>query len=237
MLESAVLVVAHPDDEVLWFGSILRAVGKIVIAFKDYDAQPGLGDRRAITMAALPYNNLVSLDIAEAGSLKRANWDDPVATEYGLALDAPAETQHRYERNFTTVRTALAGELRGATDVYTHNPWGEYGHEDHVQVHRAVESLRPALGFRLWTPSYYGLGSEKLASRYRAAAEPPARCLPIDQAYARSIAAIYERHDCWTWARNWTWPGEECFLPGPFRSVSSDETGLPGELRFVVSEI
>ena len=237
MLESAVLVVAHPDDEVLWFGSILRAVGKIVIAFKDYDAQPGLGDRRAITMAALPYANLVSLDIAEAGSLKRANWDDPVATEYGLALDAPTETLHRYERNFTTVRAALAGELRGATDVYTHNPWGEYGHEDHVQVHRAVESLRPALGFRLWAPSYYGLRSEKLACRYRAAAEPPAKCLPIDQAYARSIAAIYERHDCWTWARNWTWREQECFLPGPFRAASATEAGLPDGLRFVVSEI
>jgi hypothetical protein len=237
MLEGAVLVVAHPDDEVLWFGSILSRVGKVVIAFKDYDAQPGLGDRRAMTMAALPYGNLVSLDIAEAGSLKRANWDDPVTTEYGLALDAPVETQRRYKRNFATVRTALAAELRGATDVFTHNPWGEYGHEDHVQVHRAVEGLRAALGFRLWTPSYYGARSETLAARYRAAPRPPAKCLPIDQAYARGIARIYERHDCWTWTGNWTWPDQECFLPGPFRAVSAAEAGLPGELRFVASEI
>ncbi len=180
---------------------------------------------------------MVSLDIAEAGSLKRANWDDPVITEHGLALDAPTETRRRYERNFATLRTALAAELRGATDVFTHNPWGEYGHEDHVQVHRVVESLRAALGLRLWTPSYYGLRSEKLASRYRATGEPPAKCLPIDQAYARGIAAIYERHDCWTWARNWTWPAEECFLPGPFRPASPAEAGLPDGLRFVVSEI
>lgn len=236
MLEQAILAVAHPDDEVLWFGSILREVGKVIIAFKDYDAQPGLGERRTAAMAELPYRNLVSLDLAEAGSLKRADWSDPVATEYGLALDDP-EIQRRYEGNFAALRTSLANELRGASDVFTHNPWGEYGHEDHVQMHRAVESLRGALGFRVWTPGCYGQRSEKLAARYRAAAVPPAKCLPIDQDYARFIAAIYERHDCWTWTRNWSWPGEECFLPGPFRIAGAGEAGLPAGARFVVSEL
>jgi LmbE family N-acetylglucosaminyl deacetylase len=236
MLERAILAVAHPDDEVLWFASILRAVEKVIIAFKDYDAQPGLGARRTAAMAELPYRSLVSLDIAEAGSLKRADWNAPVATDYGLALDEP-ETRRRYEGNFATLRARLASELRGASDVFTHNPWGEYGHEDHVQMYRAVESLRGALGFRLWTPSCYATRSEKLAARYRAAAAPPAKCLPIDQGYARFIAAIYERHDCWTWTRNWSWPAEECFLPGPFRVASPAEAGLQPELRFVVSEL
>jgi hypothetical protein len=235
MLERAVLAVAHPDDEVLWFASILREVGKVIVAFKDYDAQPGLGARRAAAMAELPYRSLVSLDIAEAGSLKRANWTEPAVTEYGLALDEPG-TERRYEGNFAALRTILADELRGAGDVFTHNPWGEYGHEDHVQMHRAVESLRSDLGFRLWTPSCYGKRSETLAARYRAAAAPAKR-LPIDQDYARSIAAIYERHDCWTWTRNWSWPAEECFLPGPFRMAEPGEAGLPAGARFVVSEI
>lgn len=236
MLERAVLAVAHPDDEVLWFGSILRAVGKVVIAFKDYDAQPGLGARRTAALAELPYRTLVSLDIAEAGSLKRADWDNPVATECGLALDDPA-TQRRYEENFATVRTRLADELRGASDVFTHNPWGEYGHEDHVQMHRAVESLRGALGFRMWTPSCYGKRSEKLAARYRANAQLPPKYLPVDPEYVRVIAAIYERHDCWTWIRNWSWPGDDCFLPGPFRIADAGEAGLPTGARFVVSEL
>lgn len=237
MLEGAILIVAHPDDEILWFSSILRQVAKVIIAFQDYDAVPGLGARRAAAMAELGYSNLACLGIAEAGSLKRANWDDPNPTGYGIALDAPAETRLRYGENFALLCAAFAAELRTASDVFTHNPWGEYGHEDHVQVHRVVDSLRPALGFRLWTSNYYGTRSAKLASRYRPAGQPPAMRLPIDQAYARSVADIYQRHDCWTWTRNWTWADEECFLPAPFRAALPDEPGPPEGLRFVASEL
>jgi hypothetical protein len=237
MLESSILVVAHPDDEVLWFSSILRQVGKVIIAFKDYDAVPDLGRKRAAALAELPYANLVCLGIAEAGSLKRANWDDPVATEYGLALDAPVETRRQYERNFATLRTALATELSSATDVFTHNPWGEYGHEDHVQVYRAVEALRAALGFRMWTSSYCAARASTLASRYRAVDRPPAKRLPVDQAYAKQVAEIYQRHGCWTWITDWTWADEESFLPGPFDAPPADRIGPDERLRFVVSEL
>jgi hypothetical protein len=236
MLESAILVVAHPDDEALWFSSILRQVGKVIIAFKDYDAVPGLGARREAAMAELPYANLVCLGIPEAGSLKHADWDDPKPTGYGIALDAPAATRLRYGQNFGLLCAALAAELRSATDVFTHNPWGEYGHEDHVQVHRVIDSLSGTLGFRLWTSHYYGARSAKLASRYRPAGQLPAKRLPIDQAYARSLASIYERHDCWTWTRNWIWSDEECFLPGPFRAAPAGWSGLD-QLRFVASEL
>jgi hypothetical protein len=238
MLEKAVLVVAHPDDEVLWFGSILRDVGKVIIAFRDYAAIPGLGERRSAAMAELPYAHLTCLDIAEAGSLKRADWDHPVTTAFGLALDEAmeqSETRRRYERNFATLRAALGGGLAAGIDVFTHNPWGEYGHEDHVQVYRAVESLQQAIGFRLWTSTYCSSRSARLASRYRTA-DRPAKRLPIDQAYARRIAAIYQRHACWTWARDWAWPEEDCFLPGPLR-MSADQGRRDERLRVVPSEI
>ncbi|HEY3145288.1 MAG TPA: hypothetical protein VGJ75_03005 [Dongiaceae bacterium] len=239
MLEGAILVVAHPDDEVLWFGSILRQVGKVIIAFRDYAAVAGLGERRAAALAELPYGNLQCLGLAEAGSLKRANWDGPTPTEYGLALDEAterSETRLQYESNFAALRAALANELRAGIDVFTHNPWGEYGHEDHVQVYRAVESLREAIGFRLWTSSYCSTRAAKLASRYSAADQPVKR-LPIDQDYATTIAAIYERHACWTWTRNWEWDEQECFLPGPFRMAAASQSGLREQLRFVASEL
>lgn len=238
-LETAVLVVAHPDDEVLWFGSILRAVGKVIIAFRDYAAVPGLGGRRAAAMAELRYAHLTCLDIAEAGSLKRADWDHPVPTAFGLALDeamSHSETRLRYERNFAKLRAALADELTAGIDVFTHNPWGEYGHEDHVQVYRAVESLQEVIGFRLWTSNYCSNRSARLASRYRIGDRPMKR-LPIDQAYARRIAAVYQRYDCWTWATDWVWPEEDCFLPGPLPLAETGSPELEDRLRFVVSEL
>jgi len=238
MLENAVLVVAHPDDEVLWFGSILREVGKVIIAFRDYAGVPGLGERRTTAMAELPYASLTCLGIAEAGSLKRANWGDPTTTEFGLALDEAAEhseTRLHYERNFATLRAALAGALTADIDVFTHNPWGEYGHEDHVQVYRVVERLQQSIGFRLWTSNYCSNRSATLASRYHIDDRPVKR-LPIDRAFAGRVARIYQRHDCWTWARDWVWPDEDCFLPGPLQ-LAAGQSVTDARLRFVISEL
>jgi len=237
MLEDAVLVVAHPDDEVLWFGSVLRQVGKVVIAFRDYAGVPGLGERRAAAMAELPYADLACLGISEAGSLKRADWDHPTPTAFGLALEERAERSEarlRYEGNFATLHKALARELRAGIDVFTHNPWGEYGHEDHVQVYRVVESLQETIGFRLWTSTYCSDRSATLAARYRVA-DLSRKRLPIDQAYVQSIAAIYQRHDCWTWTADWVWPDEDWFLPGPLHLAEADERSLGDRLCFVAS--
>lgn len=217
MLENAVIVVAHPDDEVLWFASIVQSVGAVIVAFQDYAAVPGLGSRRAAAMAELPYRRLICLGIDEAGSFGPANWNDPVETEFGLALDAAAETvpaRQRYQQNFATLRTRLRELLpRGAT-VFTHNPWGEYGHEDHVQVHRVVDGLRDEMDLQMWTSPYYATRSAALASRYggRVAA---GEARPIDRDYMRAITQIYQRHDCWTWDGAWQWPHEERFLRAP----------------------
>ncbi|HNB25443.1 MAG TPA: hypothetical protein PLR41_00665 [Alphaproteobacteria bacterium] len=217
-LADAVLVVAHPDDEVLWFGSILRAIGRVVIAFRDYDAVPGLGARRAAALAEMPYRDCVSLDLPEAGSLRHAAWPDPRLSEYGLALDsAPvdAAAEARYRANFAALRARLAQALPARAHVVTHNPWGEYGHEDHVQVHRAVDSLWRDLGLSLWTTNYVSSRSAVLAARYAAGRDTRIVKRPIDLDFARGIAEIYRRHDCWTWRDAWTGFDAECLVSLP----------------------
>ena len=225
MLENAVLVVAHPDDEVLWFGSILRQIGRVVIAFQEYAAEPGLGARRAAALAELPYRNLRCLGIAEAGSLRLADWTHPRPDAYGIALDAaPVDdaASARYRANYATLRSALRVELATATTVFTHNPWGEYGHEDHVQVFRAVDSLRRELGFALWCTNYGSQRSAVLAARY--AATEATRLIPrrIDLEYAGSIAAVYRRHDCWTWREDWTGFSAETLVSLPLGEAAGD---------------
>ena len=34
--DRSVLVVAHPDDEVLWFGSVLEGVERVIMVYRDY---------------------------------------------------------------------------------------------------------------------------------------------------------------------------------------------------------
>ena len=217
---NAVLVVAHPDDEVLWFSSILPSMNRVIFAFVDCAAEPELGDRRRSAIAALPYANLISLGIPESGSLGLANWATPKPYPCGMRLTAAAsDVIVAYERNFQAVQSALAEQLAEATEVYTHNPWGEYGHEDHVQIYRAIEGLQPAIGFQLFASGYASRRALPFASTYWPL--PASRPHGVDASFASFIADIYKRHGCWTWAEDWTWPDTERFFPGPFKVSSS----------------
>ena len=65
-LEESVLVVAHPDDEVLWFSSILDTVTSIVIVFMDTEQRPDRDDARRASLAEHEFRDkLVSLDLAQ----------------------------------------------------------------------------------------------------------------------------------------------------------------------------
>ena len=235
-LGAAALVVAHPDDEVLWFASILRQVGRVIIAFRAYDAVPALGARRAAAMAALPYADLRCLDLVEAGSLGLADWSDPRLTEFGIALDKAAagdSAVRRYEANHARLLAALRRELAGVANVFTHNPWGEYGHEDHVQVFRVVAMLQREIGFRLWVSAYCSERTARLAGGYDCDAAAQSAAADIDQDYAQRIADIYKRNDCWTWKPNWRWPAREHFIADPSPRAQDRRGRAPIPLAFV----
>lgn len=217
-LADAALVVAHPDDEVLWFGSILPHVGRVIVAFRDCDSLPGIGARRAAALAELPYRDLRCLDLAEAVSLGLADWAHPTPTEFGIALDRAAEDSaaaHRYRENFAALRGRLRRELAGRNCVFTHNPWGEYGHEDHVQMFRVVDALRAELGFELWVSTYCSTRSETLARRYYGTGGSGLIRRAVDRAFVRKVAGIYRKHDCWTWHADWVGTAEERFATMP----------------------
>ena len=210
----SVLVVAHPDDEVLWFSSILAKIDRVIFVFQDYAPIPSLGNRRNRAVAALPYPDVISLRIPECGSLNLADWAAPEGCPFGLRLtNASQEVADAYERNFRVVQETLAQELSNAVDVFTHNPWGEYGHEDHVQVYRAVEGLQRDRGFQLFVSSYISERTAPFASTY--AVPAPGRVRRINTVYANQIAQIYKDHGCWTWDDGWVWPDAEWFFRGP----------------------
>lgn len=221
--DNAILVVAHPDDEVLWFASVVLQVARVIVAFRDLDSQPGLGERRAAALARLPYRDLVALAIPEAGSFRRAAWDAVEPTPCGLAI-ADAAVRRRYEANFAALRTALRELLPGGSTVFTHNPWGEYGHEDHVQVHRAVASRCAARRLDVWTPAYCSARTLPFARRHAPSGVAGA---DIDRGAAQALAQIYRDCGCWTWKAGWQWRSHEPFLRAPFVSAAAvDRTPL-----------
>lgn len=248
LLVNSVIVAAHADDEVLWFSSIAADVDRLIVVYRDFWARPDLGPRRAAAFADYP-RSIECLGIDESGAAGCANWAAPQLTEYGIRLGVeanrralarlakrslaivsaydsskvPADTvAAAYRGNFQLVYDALKARLRADMNVFTHNPWGEYGHEEHIQVFRVLQKLQREIGFRLWISNYCTDRAMPLARRYFRPTTAGYVRLPTDKAFAREVADVYKRHGCWTWADDWAWFDEECFMEAPHQHSDSE---------------
>jgi len=208
---SSALVFAHPDDEVLWASSLLARAGRVILCYGDVPGMPELSAGRRRAVARLPLERLESLDLPEAGVFEQAAWPDPAPAPDGLALPPRSPVAAAYAANHARLIAELRPRLAGFASVVTHNPWGEYGHEEHVQVFRAVEALQAELGFTLWVTCYV---SEKSAGLMRGClggldASTPA--MATDPALGAELQRIYTEEGCWTWFDDYVWPADERF--------------------------
>jgi LmbE family N-acetylglucosaminyl deacetylase len=214
MTHSAV-VVAHPDDEALWLSSVLGSAERVVFCFGDLFDRPKTSAARRNAVASLPLRELIDLRIPESGGSLTVDWAQPHLTETGIALADPAASE-RYVANFPVLVEALRTALAGCTNVYTHNPWGEYGHADHIQVHCAIAALQDELGYTMWFSNYVGMASWRLA---QALATQPLwtvkRTVVPDVKLAQALKQVYRRNGAWTWNRWHRWPDEEVLYAMP----------------------
>jgi LmbE family N-acetylglucosaminyl deacetylase len=224
---SSALVVAHPDDEALWFSSVTGRVAKVVLAYEACDSLPELGPARSAARTSYPLPTGRFLRHGEPCSLDWVDWATASATPYGMALNRPfaARAEERYRAAFDALRQDLARELTGVTRVFTHNPWGEYGHPDHVQVSSVVWSLARELGFGVRFSSYVAPRSLGFAAAFL----PRLRSDGVratDGALAERLKAHYVAHGCWTWHPDYRPPREEAFL-APAETPPSEAEHLP----------
>jgi LmbE family N-acetylglucosaminyl deacetylase len=227
------IVVAHPDDEILWFSSILDKVDAIVFCFLDYTPAPALGNGRRGVIAEYPFANLSCLNITEAGSFDGANWKAPEETEFGLGIASNKALAERYQANFHRLQEKLAAMLSGYENVYTHNPWGEYGHEDHVQIFRVVKAIRRLHGFNLWFSNYGSDRASNLMLKYLSGYHSNYVSYPTNIELASRIAALYKKHKCWTWYGNYQWFREESFMNEADLTHTRDECGHLFPINFI----
>lgn len=203
------LVVAHPDDEVLWLSAVISAADRIVLSFGDLFERPRDSAARRAAAGALPLGGLVRLDLPESGVKTVVDWAHPQPTPTGVAI-TEAGARARYEANYPRLLTGLRGALAGAREVYTHNPWGEYGHAEHVQVYRAVADLQGEMGYTLWFSNYVSRKSWPLACQLSTRVYwAKRRGLAPDRATARRLMRLYKEHGAWTWNATHRWPARE----------------------------
>jgi len=229
------VVVAHPDDEALWLSAALAEAERVVFCFGDQFGRAGKSPARRGAMAALKLPGLTSLELVESGTRKLVDWPHARLTAEGLEI-ADAAGQARYAANFTALLAALRPRLAGCSEVYTHNPWGEYGHPEHVQVYRAVTALQAELGYTIWFSNYVSPLSWSLARQI--GAEPcwaRREMTRPDTRLARQLFWTYWRHGAWTWPLTHRWPGTEMFYAQP--ALGEALRPLTGEVLLDVSRL
>jgi LmbE family N-acetylglucosaminyl deacetylase len=210
---SACLVVAHPDDEILWFSSIISLVSSVIVCFLGQPDRPKLARGRRAVLESYPLATVAFLGLEEAGVFGKARWPHAEPSPQGLELTGGCHLgNRRYRENFVRLTEVLSPCLSRCDAVFTHNPWGEYGHEEHVQVYRAVHALQRPLGFDLWCSAYVGSHSRELMARSLDRAAIESMTLDTQIALAREMAARYKENGAWTWFDDYAWPEREFFL-------------------------
>jgi hypothetical protein len=227
--KDCVVVVAHPDDEILWASSILASAKKIVLCYGDTPGSAQLGEGRRALVRDFPLKTVVALDIMEPATYLTANWKRPVETAHGLHCGRNREA---YARSFREITEALREHIADGDLVVTHNPWGEYGHEEHVQVFRAVAGLKRERDFRLFVTGYVSDRALYFMEKNTPRLGVPSALMPTDKALGERLKRHYQAHGCWTFEDAYEWPDYECFYEvadpdAPLRANEKTMASLP----------
>ncbi|HUF74574.1 MAG TPA: hypothetical protein VMR74_16955 [Gammaproteobacteria bacterium] len=237
----AALVVAHPDDEILWFSSIFAAVKGIFVCYLDVPGQSTWTAGRRAVAAAYPMDNVVFLGLTESVAIYGADWNNPSVVDEGLDVSPRTGTLEGfdaglYRENYHRLHALLENHLIGYSTVITHNPWGEYGHEEHVQVYRAVSSLSRTMSFDVWYSNYCSNRSYRLMLESLSGFRSNAEAFATQPAAAEPIESLYRRNDCWTWSfDDYRYFPQEYFIPDRPADAKAD-LGSTLPLNFIKVE-
>lgn len=211
-----VIVVAHPDDEILWLSSVMPQADPVVLCFGAPYQNPKKAQNRAQAVAHLGLPHLEDLALPESGARMLADWKNPCLTQTGIAISDRAARQ-RYDATFPVLVEKLRPILTGASDVYTHNPWGEYGHTEHIQVYRAVKTLQAELHFTVWFSNYSAPQTLALARQLASSIIwQDKQTLRTNPDTAQRLKKIYQTYNAWTWSNWHKWPETETLYAQPY---------------------
>ena len=65
VLNNACLIVAHPDDEIIFASSIVKKVKKIIICFGENEFKKNIGKSRIKMIEDFPIHNIIFLNLKE----------------------------------------------------------------------------------------------------------------------------------------------------------------------------
>lgn len=225
-LQDSVLVVAHPDDEILWFGSVVGKVARIVICFEFDPANPDISAARQRCLDEHPFRDrIVNLGLEETCAFNKAQWPHPEPSAAGLAISRDPQIAAVYERRARELAAALDNTNVSPANVFTHNPWGEYGHEEHVMVSRAATAWAQRSDATVWYDNYASNWSVDLMLQHLEVTDRRWIKAEVAIQEMNDIADIYKKHGAWTWLDDYQMFAHDHFVEGPLPAKDVPRTG------------
>ncbi|MBM4221588.1 MAG: hypothetical protein FJ170_06560 [Gammaproteobacteria bacterium] len=178
------LVVAHPDDEVIWFNP---EVFDRIIVFSAVHDRPGQEPARSMAIREHPLADRIEcLQLTQS-----AYWR--------------FETQLQHHRNnFLQLEKMLVNFAQQfqVTEVFTHNALGEYGHFDHILVHDLVKAV---FAYRTGIPVWaLPIPNAPWGTRVRSA-----RFIDTNYELFNAIRDVYLKHGVWTFDTSYQPPARQ----------------------------
>ena len=201
-----ILVVAHPDDEILFFSSILNKVDLILVCFsKSEDNQITNGREKLIKK--YPLKNIIFLGIEESFILNSINWN----SKKKIGNLIPKRNYRKFSYNNILIENKLIEFLSNSKNIYTHNFWGEYGHEEHIQISNIIFKICKKLNLKLFVSTYYSNKSYNFLNLNISLLSNKFQKMKIDKNFCDMIKKYYLDCNCWTWNNDYIWPSYEYF--------------------------
>lgn len=232
--KKVVLVLAHPDDEIIFTNSILKRVDKTIICFQNIPQEILISKGRYQSALNYPLKNFYQLGLTQSRfSNKIINWRKPLETKYGI--DGYLN-KNDYKKNYKLLFEKLAKILTKDCVVITHNPWGEYGHPEHIQVNRVISELALKKRFEFFvtgfvstsTLEYSRLLMNRLSSNFIK--------YEIDIELYQSIKKLYDKNLCWTWFNDSLQNKYEIFYKQINNSIISQESLVNKIPLFIIKD-
>ena len=203
-----ILIVAHPDDEVLFFSSLLKIVNQIIVCFGP-SGNVIVDKGREKLKQLYPISNVNWLEIKESDTFLSASWKNPIVTVSGLRV---SRNKNKYEDNYKKIINKFKNILIGFDEVYTHNPWGEYGHEEHVSVFKAVHKVAKRKKIKIFVSSYMSDRASTLFQKQKHFLDKDIQSRVIPKDTCAQLKFLYIKTNCWTWNNGYEWPQSEIFI-------------------------
>ncbi len=157
------IVIAHPDDEAIFAWPALKTARRIVAVVSDQNRKEKY--RSGCRIRAL--KEACKLIGVEAVCLGRD-------TFFPRTPELQAEIESHIE-----------------WPVFTHNPWGEYNHQDHIAVHKIIKATGR---------TFYMTDINCKPGKQRPPGEPVQEA-EIDIVLFEALREIYRKHNAWTWSK------------------------------------